>query len=148
MNHTIYENILKSQLLTPALYTTSQNVNSLDHKGYKTNSHMINVGIDATLSGVNNWTFKLQESDDNSVWNDVTDLECLSIVNNGILQSGVSNVVIDDPTEDDAIVEFEYRGLKRYSRIVATVAGTVNTPLSITGLQERADIAPVVGRSA
>jgi len=146
--HTIYENILFTQLQAPIVISATTEVTSINHTGYEINSHIINVGVDSALDGSNYWTFKLQESDDNSTFTDVTDLNCLSIVNNNTVQTSGSTVVIDAVAEDDVVVQFEYRGLKEYSRIVMTETGTLTTPLAVTALQERASIAPVIGRSA
>jgi len=134
-----HSDIKAVQLLSAALKTATFSSTGVDLTGFNAVDFLIDCG---TITNVANspqpsWTFKLQESDDDSTYTDVTDS------NDVLVGSAASPVAapnastgvfltIDSAAEDAALYRIGYIGDKRYARVVATAANTPgNTPMSI-----------------
>lgn len=88
---------------------------AVDLAGYESATLIVHVGVSGdTLSGSVYHTVKLQESADNSVWNDVAAAD----------MEGSNSVVIDDAAEDPVVIVWGYKGAKRYLRVFDDVTGT------------------------
>jgi len=78
-----------------------------------------------TLSGSVYIDLIMEESDNGSVWNKVAnaDMEVPDAAQKGAESAGIWQRV-DDPSEDDQIYKADYKGHKRYSRLVLDFVGT------------------------
>lgn len=108
--------------LLPALRTgdaTGVSVDTQDSVGVAVFAH---IGLSGdTLSGSVKIEMELEESDDNSTWNDVADADLDAAVagtNPGTF------AVIDAAADDEQIYKVGYKGAKRYIRVVANFTGT------------------------
>lgn len=135
----LYHNIKIEQILDPVVATGTQTSASIDLQGYDAAQIIIAVGESGdTLSGSLKWDFKLQDSDNDSVYEDVAVAD---------LHNDVATVTIDDAAEDDTAIVFGYKGSKRYLQAVATATGSHSngTPLAIIGMRGVPADAPVAG---
>lgn len=117
MEHNLYDSVsVASTIDSIVLNNDTEGTGvGVDLKGYETAVAIVNVGISAdTLSGSVYHTVKLQESADNSVWNDVAAAD----------MEGSNSVVIDDAAEDPVVIVWGYKGAKRYLRVFDDVTGT------------------------
>lgn len=111
----------------PAVKTATVTGTTIDLLGAEAALVMIHFGNSGdTLSGSVYWTPKLQESPDDSTWNDVA---AGDLINTEL-------AVIDAPAEDSTIQSVGYKGEDRYIRAVITATGTHTngTPIGITAL--------------
>lgn len=132
----LYHNIKVTQLLDPVVATSTQTSSAIDMQGFESAVVSFHVGQSGdTLSGSVYWTLKLQHSDDDSDYTDVTDAE---------LNSDEAVVTINDASQDEAAYSFGYAGGKRYIRAVATASGTHGngTPMGITAIQGTPSYSP------
>jgi hypothetical protein len=90
--------------IDPDDYTTTENGTGVDLQGFEGASVVFSVGT--VTDGTH--TPKIQESDDNSTWNDVVTVD---------QESSLSDLVSD--TNQHA----GYKGMKRYLRAVLTITG-------------------------
>lgn len=74
-----------------------------------------------TLSGSVYTTLELEESNDNTTFTDVAEVDMIGAID-GTTTGAFA--VIDDPAEDDALFRVGYVGNKRYVRVVVNVTGT------------------------
>jgi hypothetical protein len=100
---------IKNQLdainsIDPDDYTADVNGMGIDLQGFEGSAVVLSVG---TVSDGTH-TPKIQESDDNSTWNDVTTMD----------QEGTLSDLISDTNQ-----RVGYKGMKRYLRAVMTVSG-------------------------
>ncbi len=89
-----------------------------------------------TLSGSVYSEWEVEESDDDSSWNDVADADLTNYVdgaNDGTFAK------VDAPAEDSAIFAVGYKGKKRYVRVVYNITGThtTGTPVAILAVYEQ-----------
>ena len=122
-------------LFCKTLTATETPSNGIDLKGF--GSCLIQCAIGAVTNIANSpqpsWTFKLEESDDDSTYSAVTTDDVLLTYgnNDGAISSGVF-ATIDYAAEDDTVYTIGYIGTKRYVRVVATAANTPGaTPISV-----------------
>ncbi len=134
----MYHNILVSAHVDPVTATTTQTSTTIDLKGYNAAMVVFSLGATGdTLSGSVYWTLKLQHSSDDSDYDDVDAADVLG---------GVTSVVVDANSEDEALFHFGYTGNKRYLKAVATATGTHTngTPMAVVALRGNAAYSPVV----
>lgn len=109
-----------------------------DLKGYRSAVFACSIGAITNIanSPVPSWTFKLQESDDNTSFTDVATADVLLDYgrNDDAITSGVF-ATIDAASEDDNTYTIGYIGTKRYVRVVATAANTPgNTAIVVNAI--------------
>jgi hypothetical protein len=101
---------------------TDADGSSADLKGARRALVLAAVGDSGdTLSGTVKIELEVEESDDNSVFTDVADSDLGEYVN------GTNDgcfALIDQPTEDSKLFVTEYKGSKRYVRVVANFTGS------------------------
>ena len=134
----LYHNIAVTQPLNPVTSSTTKTSSAIDMQGFDSLMVLFNVGQSGdTLSGSVYWTLKLQHSDDDSSYSDVTATQ---------LNSPNATVVINSSALDRAAIPFGYAGGKRYVKAVATPTGTHTngTPLGMTALRGHASQKPVI----
>ena len=133
--------------------TQSANVNGLSfdkvaNPGFESVMHVVNVG-DAgdTWDGANYVDLVLQESDDDSVWNDVAndDMETYDPADKGTDGEGIFKRLDDSATDDEQAYHVGYKGNKRYSRVRLEFTGTHSTgsPFSAMAVAGHALARPV-----
>lgn len=107
--HSVYDEIKVLASLVPATRTASANGTGVDTLGYQSAQAVILAGDIDTASGDETYSFKVQESSDNSSFSDV---------------SGATTTVTAD--NDVKVIRIDGLGTSRlrYLRIVATLAGT------------------------
>jgi hypothetical protein len=133
----LYNNLNALQALNPQTATTTRTSSTIDLQGYNGALALFAIGTSGdTLSGSVYWTLKLQHSDDDSSYSDVTGADTLG---------GVTTVVVDAPGEAQATYKIGYVGAKRYLKGVATPTGTHTngTPMAILAIRGHASINPV-----
>jgi hypothetical protein len=133
----LYRNLLVSQHFNPANSTVTRTSTAIDLQGYNSASVMFAIGLSGdTLSGSVFWTLKLQHSDDDSVYTDVTV---------GDLLNSSATVVVNSASLDETVYSFGYNGNKRYLKGVATPTGThsVGTPIGILAMRGTPSYMPV-----
>lgn len=134
----LYHNVLVSQVLNPAVSTATKTSSSVDLQGYNSANVVFAIGQSGdTLSGSVFWTLKLQHSDDDSSYSDVTAAD---------ISSGTATVVVNSPSLDRTTYGFGYIGAKRYLKGMATPTGTHTngTPIGILALRDTSGYRPVV----
>lgn len=134
----LYHNVRVTQHVTPAVATTTKTSTAIDLQGYHGASVAFALGASGdTLSGSVYWTLKLQHSDDDSSYSDVTAADLLN---------GTATIVVDSASEDETVYSFGYIGAKRYLKAVATPTGTHTngTSMSVVALRGNAGYQPVV----
>lgn len=136
----LISNLKVSQLLDPAAVTADVESSSLDRQGYGSLMFLASLGEDGgTLDESNHIQLEVQESDDNSAFTAVADEHLDRYVagdNDGTFAK------VDAASKDDAVYKVEYRGYKRYARVVVNVTGTINCPVAIIGLSGNAHLLP------
>ncbi len=135
----LYNNINVLQALNPQTSTTTKTSSTIDLQGYNAALVLFAIGASGdTLSGSVFWTLKLQHSDDDSSYADVTTADLLGGVS-------AAPIVVDAPGEAQLTYKFGYVGAKRYLKGVATPTGTHTngTPIGILALRGNANLSPV-----
>lgn len=106
----LYDAIKVMQSLVPAVRTASANGTGVDTFGYNTAIAVINAGDIDLTTGDETYSFKVQDSADNSSFADVAALSAVTV------------------TADNDVKKIRIDGLgtsiRRYVRVVATLAGT------------------------
>lgn len=147
----LHNNVSMDQLLAAQAVTTTQTSSSEDLQGYDSAEFFIAIG---TVTNIANspqpsWAVKLQDSDDDSTFADVTNSD---YVLTGASQSPVAApdsstgvfLTVDAAAEDAEIYRVGYCGPKRYCRVVATAANTPgSTPMAIWVVKGHAHLTPV-----
>ena len=134
----LYHNVLVTQVLNPITSSATKTSSTVDLKGYNSANFVFAIGASGdTLSGSLYWTLKLQESNDDSVYNDVAASD---------ISSGAATVVVNSSSLDKTAYGFGYIGAKRYLKGVATPTGTHTngTPIGMVALRSTPAYAPVV----
>lgn len=119
------------QILDPAVVTADANCSSVDLKNYGVCRFLVAVGESGdTLSGTVYIELEVEESDDDSSFTDVANAHLSASVTGANVGTFAK---IDAPAEDDALYTVEYRGHKRYARVVVNVTGTHTngTPIAV-----------------
>jgi hypothetical protein len=135
-----------SLLLPAANLTADTNSSSVDTRGFDSTMVVAHVGNSAdVLSGSVFIELELEESDDDSVWNDCADIDVLDVSSETTTNTGTF-ALIDAPAEDSRPFKAAYIGNKRYVRLVVNVTGThtSGTPISAVAVQGHAHQTPVV----
>ncbi len=125
-----------------AITATNTPSNGVDLKGFESAEFLISVGAVTNIanSPQPTWAFKLQDSDDDSTFADVTNSDYVLV---GSAASPVAApdsstgvfLTIDDAAEDAATYRVGYVGPKRYVRVVATAANTPgSTPYAVVAV--------------
>lgn len=134
----LYHNILSTQVLSPAVATTVKTSSTIDLQGHNSASVLFSIGQSGdTLSGSVLWTLKMQHSDDDSSYSDVTAAD---------VSNGTTAIVINDGTLDETVYSMGYIGSKRYLKGIATPTGTHTngTPIGMIALRGNSAYRPVV----
>jgi hypothetical protein len=134
----LYHNVLVTQHFNPAVSSVTRTSTAIDLQGFNSANVVFCIGQSAdTLSGAVYWTLKLQHSDDDSLYNDVT----LADLNNSAL-----TVVINSSALDRTAYGFGYIGNKRYLKAIATPTGTHTngTPIGMIAMRNAAAYSPVI----
>lgn len=146
----MHSNLELKQLLKAAAVTATATSASIDTKGFDSVEFLMAIGAVTNIanSPQPTWAFKLQDSDDDSAFTDVTDSDYVLV---GSAQSPVTTpdastgvfLTIDAAAEDDETYRVGYVGPKRYVRVVATAANTPgSTPLWIGSVLGRPALTP------
>lgn len=131
----LYNRTKETNCLVTAVTNADADCASVDMRGFRSVLFLIAIGDSAdTLSAVNKIELELEDSDDDSSFADVTDQNFVK-GNVEDLTAGLFEV-IDDPAEDQTIVQVQYNGPKRYVRVVLNFSGThtTGTPIAVIGL--------------
>lgn len=134
----LYHNVLTTQVLNPAVSTTTKTSSTIDLQGHNGLNVMFSIGqAGDTLSGTVYWTLKLQHSDDDTTYADIATTDA---------SIGVTSIVVNSPSLDKVVYGIGYIGNKRYVKGVATPTGThtVATPIGIIALRGVSAYRPVV----
>jgi hypothetical protein len=134
----MYHNVLVSQHLSPIVATSAKTSTSIDLQGYNSINVIFNIGLAGdTLSGTVYWTIKLQHSDDDTTYSDLS----LSDLNSPYL-----TIAIDSSAKDRNCYSFGYQGAKRYLKALATPTGTHTngTPIGVVAMRSAAAYMPVI----
>lgn len=124
----LYNHISAVSLLDPIAVSTTQTITDVDLAGYESCVLLISCGLDASMAAEHKIVFVLSDSDDGTTYTAVTDADMLGVsdITDGTILS-IDNV----NTEDNTISAFGYIGGCRYLRLVGTVTGTTDPPVSI-----------------
>lgn len=115
-------------VLAPQAVTADVNSSAVDCKDLMSLAFL--VLVDAfTFTSVNKIGLKLQESDDGSVWADATEL----------YEPTKELVAAADASKTHLV---EYRGGKRYARLVLDVSGTVNVEVAVAAISQQTELKP------
>jgi hypothetical protein len=110
--------------LAPQTLTADANTAGIDCQSINSLAFIVAVGAFA-FSGTNKIGLKLQHSDDNVTFVDVTQV-----------YEGVAPLVkeLDTPAEQSQTHLVEYRGGKRYARLQLDISGTVSVATSVVAI--------------
>jgi hypothetical protein len=131
----LYSNLSATSLLVPAVRNSDTNSSGMDLRDSESAALLFHVGASAdTLSGTNKIELEVQESDDNSTFTAVANLDMNVYTSATNVGTGV--VVISNATASQSYI-FGYKGNKRYIRGVLNFSGThsTGTPIGIIGLR-------------
>ena len=145
MTRDLYSNLTATQVLAPAVYDADQNAAAVDRQGFSAALLLVTVGAaGATLSETVKIELEVEETDDkdHGTWSDVADTHlsrAVSGANDGCF------AVLDGADDDNTVYVTQYRGHKRYCRVVVNLSGThaTGTPLGVIVLLGYAHVAPV-----
>ncbi len=145
MTRDLYSNLTATQVLAPAVYDADQNAAAVDRQGFSAALLLVTVGAaGATLSETVKIELEVEETDDkdHGTWTDVADTHlsrAVSGANDGCF------AVLDGADDDNTVYVTQYRGHKRYCRVVVNLSGThaTGTPLGVIVLLGYAHVAPV-----
>lgn len=127
------QKIYHKMVLAPQTFAASAATSSVDCKDINSLGFLLNVGSFA-FDGTNYLTVNLQESDDDSVWSNVTQVysgtaPAALVLNNQASQESKSHLV-------------EYKGGKRYARLNIVESGTVSVALSVVAISHKPELMP------
>jgi hypothetical protein len=134
----LYHGVLVTQCLNPVVSSTTKTSSAIDLQGFNAVSVVFAVGQSGdTLSGSVYWTLKLQHSDDDSVYTDVSAAD---------ISSGTATAIVNSSSLDETAYSFGYIGSKRYLKAVAIPTGTHSngTPIGMVALRGTPSYSPVV----
>lgn len=146
----LHSNVKAVSHIIGTLTATETPANGVDLAGFGSSEFIIHVGEVTNIanSPQPSWAFKLQESDDDSDYSDVTNANDVLV---GSAKSPVTApnastgvfLTVDAAAEDDQVYRVGYIGTKRYARVVATAANTPGaTPISVVAVLGNPSIAP------
>jgi hypothetical protein len=125
----LYSNVDPVVSLVPLVRSADANGTGIDTRNFRAAMILIQLGAHGiTFDTTNKIAFELEESDDNSTFTDVADIDIIDpkvgvVTGTVAMFDGVIN-----PT-DTALNK--YRGTKRYVRVVANFIGTHGTGTSL-----------------
>lgn len=133
MEFDLYSNIETRNALTRTVSTSVQVLNgvTVDTKGYESVVFSLNT---ETVAAGGAATAKIQESDDDSVWTDVSTDETLG------------SITIDD-TDDAKWFRIGSISKKRYQRLVVTTTNAASTIVQATAILGNPKVGPVAAQS-
>jgi hypothetical protein len=147
----LVSNIKPVQHVVNAVITaTNTPANGVSHKGFESVGILIILGAIANIanSPKPSWSLKIQESDDNVNWTDVTNANRI-LVSSSKLPVTTPNsstgvfLVVDAAAEDETCYLVGLITDKEYSRVVNTAANTPGSmPYSVVYLLGNPSIAP------
>jgi hypothetical protein len=119
-------------VLAPQTVTADVNTAEVDCQDLNSLGFIVSVGAFA-FSNTNKIGLKLQHSDDNVTFVDVTEV-----------YEGVAPLVkeLDTPAEQSSSHLVEYRGGKRYARLQLDVSGTVSVPCCVVAVSQHPEKMP------
>lgn len=136
-NHTsLYANTGFVHLLSSAARTADANSTGMDLQDCDDAVLLFHIGAAGdTLSGSVYIELEVEESDDNSAWNDAANADLTNYVT-GTTNTGTTQKLIANASAAQTYA-VGYRGSKRYIRGVVNVTGTHSngTPVGVTGLR-------------
>jgi hypothetical protein len=125
----LYDVVDLVQILDPIVAKADKTSAAVDTKNYDSVRLVVNLGASGdTLSGSVYLELEVEESDDNSSWSDVAD-EHLSDYVNGTNDGTFA--LIDAAAEDEQLYDVEYRGYKRYIRVIVNLTGTHSSGIPV-----------------
>ena len=143
MHKDLISNLQTAVALEAQVLTVSADGADVDRKGANGNvMYLANVGLSGdTLSGSVMIELEIEESDDGISYTDVANTDLSNSVTG---TTPGTFAVIDLAGEDQAIYKTEYRGSKRYSRVVANLTGTHTngTPVGVESQIGSPQLAP------
>jgi len=118
--------------ISARIMTAGVSGDTVDAIGFNSVMAVVNIGTSGTtLDNSNFLGVRLQESDDNSTWESVTDVTLLGGIEPA---TSTSVVVLNDSTDDEQSYKLAYTGNKRYLRCTTVHGGTISIPISVTFL--------------
>jgi hypothetical protein len=133
----LYHNVLATQVLNPAVATTTKTSATIDLQGFNSTNVVFSLGQSGdTLSVSLYWTLTLQQSNDNVTFIPVASTD---------VSSGNVTTVVNAPSLDKTAYSIGYIGGMRYLQALATPTGTMasGTPIGIVALRGTAAYKPV-----
>lgn len=106
---------------------------SVDLHAFRSFAFLVSVGTFA-FTGSNKIGLKMQESDDNSTFTDVA----LTDYYGGAIKE------LSSGADDDSVHVVQYKGNKKYVRLVLDVSGTVSAPIAVVGLSADPEFQPAL----
>jgi hypothetical protein len=124
---TYHQKVIAAQTVTADVNSASVNCKDINSLGFL-------VAVEAfAFDATNKVALKLQESDDDSVWSDVTD----------VYEGTAPNpIVLDTVVEGNKSHLVEYRGGKQYARLVLDVSGTVSVAMAAIAISNKPELMP------
>lgn len=126
MRKDAYSNVYAVSALEPAVKTAAGNGTAIDRQNYDALLFVVNTGA---IAGDGDFGVKVQESADNSAWND----------------AAADDVIGTLPATLEATKAYRlsYIGSKRYARLAVTKGGGTSIALGAVAIQSLPRIAPV-----
>jgi hypothetical protein len=134
----LYHSVATSQPLNPVTSTATKTSSTIDLQGFNSAMVVFLLGNPGdTLSGAIFWTLKVQHSDDDSSYSDVTTAD---------LNNTAATTVVNSNALANQAYGFGYVGSKRYLKAVATPTGTHTngTPIGVLAMRASAAYRPVI----
>jgi len=118
----LHNNIEITSILHPIGITATATYTDIDLADFNSAELVIDIGLDAALTGSAYWTFHLYDSPDGTTYTAVETADMLGVtVTAGLI------LTVDDTDEDNTIYNYGYVGGKRYLELIVTEAGTALT---------------------
>jgi len=135
MSHSdLTNNIGIIQTLDPDAQTTTSDLacTGVDGANCESVLHIIGVGVTNEHSANHHTRLVIQECDDDSTYVDVTDANMVEFTIDGVvtaMEDATTGLLkaLDAAADDDKVYTAEYKGQKRYSRILLEENGTTTT---------------------
>lgn len=143
MGRNLFTSVLLVNLLTAASWSATSQTTLLDRANYQAAGFSIALGANSgtAFDASNKITIKVQESD-TTVGTDFTDCAAADLLQDGVVMSA-NSLVIDTDAKASRVYGLEYRGSKRFVRLVLTETGAIVIPVHVLGLLSRPTYAPV-----
>lgn len=138
----LYENSYVTQVIDPVAITADTDGDTIDTLHYDGSMAVVAVGEQGETLGESTYILlEVEESDDDSTFSDCDDADIYPYVdgtNDGTFAK------IDAAAEDDTCYTVEYRGSKRYWRVVVNMVGTheTGTPIGAVAIRYNKDVQP------